>query len=82
MVQNVQYEVPALRKIVQNCVKQQQELHRKEGEYKRSGEEFKARYAKECAKARHRRKAGQAGAAAALRVPACPVPRNGAGLAR
>jgi hypothetical protein len=50
MVQNVQYEVPALRKIVQNCVKQQQELHRKEGEYKRSGEEFKARYAKECAK--------------------------------
>ncbi|KAJ1485857.1 hypothetical protein T484DRAFT_2391319 [Baffinella frigidus] len=50
MVQNVQFEVPALRKIVQNCVKAQQELHRKEGEYKRGAEEFRTRYAKECAK--------------------------------
>ena len=48
--QNVQFEIPALRKIVQNSLKQQQELHRKEGEYKRGSDDYKQRYERECQK--------------------------------
>jgi len=50
MNQNVQFEIPALRKIVQNSLKQEQELHRKEGEYKRGSDDYKQRYERECQK--------------------------------
>ena len=48
--QNVLFEIPALRKIVQHALKQQQELHRKEGEYKRGSDDYKQRYERECQK--------------------------------
>lgn len=50
LYQNVQYEVPALRKIIQSCQKQQQEMHRKEAEYNKVSQEYRARYEKECTK--------------------------------
>jgi hypothetical protein len=48
--QNVQFEIPALRKIIQQATRQQQELHRKEGEYKRGSEDYRTRYERECQK--------------------------------
>ena len=50
MNQNVQFEIPALRKIVHQATKQQQELQRKEGEYKRGSDDYKMRYERECRK--------------------------------
>jgi hypothetical protein len=50
LYQNTVYEIPALRKIIQTCVRQQQELHRKEAEYNKVSQEYRARYEKECAK--------------------------------
>eukprot|EP00281_Chroomonas_sp_CCMP1168_P027564 CAMPEP_0206243400 /NCGR_PEP_ID=MMETSP0047_2-20121206/17587_1 /ASSEMBLY_ACC=CAM_ASM_000192 /TAXON_ID=195065 /ORGANISM="Chroomonas mesostigmatica_cf, Strain CCMP1168" /LENGTH=268 /DNA_ID=CAMNT_0053668517 /DNA_START=25 /DNA_END=828 /DNA_ORIENTATION=+ len=50
LYQNVQYEVPALRKVVTNCQKQQQEMHRKEAQYNKVLGEYRERYQKECSK--------------------------------
>eukprot|EP00288_Rhodomonas_lens_P006009 CAMPEP_0177721770 /NCGR_PEP_ID=MMETSP0484_2-20121128/17329_1 /TAXON_ID=354590 /ORGANISM="Rhodomonas lens, Strain RHODO" /LENGTH=210 /DNA_ID=CAMNT_0019234107 /DNA_START=68 /DNA_END=697 /DNA_ORIENTATION=+ len=50
MMQNVQFEIPAIRKLLQQTVKQQQELHRKEGEYKKGAEDYRQRYKQECDK--------------------------------
>lgn len=50
LTHNVQYEIPALRKVVQGCQRQRTELHRKEGEYKRVSADYAGAYEKECAK--------------------------------
>ena len=50
LAQNVQFEIPAIQKMIQQCTRQQQELHRKENEYKRGAGEYKARFEAECLK--------------------------------
>eukprot|EP00960_Hanusia_phi_P006450 184722-Hanusia_phi.AAC.4 len=50
LAQNVEFEIPAIQKLMQQCTRQQQELHRKENEYKRGAGEYKARYEAECLK--------------------------------
>jgi len=50
MNQNVQYEIPALRKIVQLSRRHQQELQRKQGEYRSGADDYRLRYVRECKK--------------------------------
>jgi hypothetical protein len=44
MNQNVQYEIPALRKIVQLSRRHQQELQRKQGEYRSGADDYRQPY--------------------------------------